>query len=169
VVLILIGPPASGKSVQGDYLRRKYGLATVSVEELIADSGAKLRRGDPRVNELVRRRLESLDLTAGLVLDGYPAVRPQADYLAGLLKQRGLPRPIVVQINVPDRVVFERARARGGAGDDPEEIARCLEEYHREMDMIRTCYPEGDVWTIDGTRTVEGVSATIRSLVEDRR
>ncbi len=61
LVVVLIGPPASGKTTQADYLRLKYKLPVVSVEELIAKAKPGLRRGDKAVNELVRKHLETMD------------------------------------------------------------------------------------------------------------
>ncbi len=172
LVVILIGPPASGKTTQADYLNKKYKLPVVSIENLIAahtgNASVALKRSDPAVDELVKSKLSSIDTSRGFALDGYPATRAQADYLASLTEQMLLPRPIVIQIRIPDQVAHERARARGGERDSPEEIARRLSEYHREMDVIRAYFPKADIWTIDGTRPVRGVSATIRLLIEER-
>lgn len=168
LVVVLIGPPASGKTTQADYLRLKYKLPVVTVEELIAQAKPGLRRGDKAVNELVRKHLETIDAARGFALDGYPATRAQADYLAGLLREKKLPSPVVIQIEVPDEVVYQRSAQRGEPGDKREIISRRLAEYRSEMAMIRSYYPDADIWTIDGTRPPEGVSATIRLLIEDR-
>ncbi len=172
LVVVLVGPPASGKSTQADYLNKKYGLPVISVEELVAaDSGSageKLPRTSPRLDELLKRRLEETDVSRGFVLDGYPATRAQADYLGRLVREFGLPSPIVIQIHIPDDVVRERCARRGGPEDAPELVNRRLARYHEEMDVLRSYYPQADIWTIDGTRGVKGVSATIRVLIEDR-
>ncbi len=172
LVVVLVGPPASGKSTQADYLDKKYGLPVISVEDLVAaDKGARgdeLPRTSGRLDELLKQRLEQTDIGRGFVLDGYPATRAQADHLGRLVREFGLPDPIVIQIHVPDKVVRERCAKRGGPEDAPEIVSRRLARYHEEMDMLRAYYPEADIWTIDGTRGVKGVSATIRVLIEDR-
>jgi len=174
LVVVLIGPPASGKSTQADYLKRKYKIPIISVEELVATAqggGPDARnpwRGDPALNDLLRKRIEAINPARGFALDGYPSTRAQADYLDKLTRELHLPSPIIIQIHIPDHVAYERAARRGGPDDKPENISRRLAEYHREMDMIRDYYPKANIWTIDGTRPPRGVSATIRLLIEDR-
>ena len=160
LVLVLIGPPASGKTTQADYIHRKYKIPVITVENLVSPP---LRRSDPAVNGLVRAELVKIDRIRGFALDGYPATRAQAQYLAGMLEEMKLPQPFIVQLNIPDDVVWERS-----IGRDRAEVERRLTEYHREMDVIRDYYPEASIWTVDGTRSVSGVSQTIRLLVEDR-
>ncbi len=75
---------------------------------------------------------------------------------------------MIIQIHVPDNVVHERCRLRGGPDDKPDIVERLLGRYHKEMDFLRSYYPEADIWTIDGTREPAGVSATLRLLIEDR-
>jgi adenylate kinase len=174
LVVVLVGPPASGKSTQADYLNKKYKLPVVSIEELVAKkmgkgaAGADLHRGDKEIDELLKSHLEDMDTSRGFTLDGYPSTRKQADYLGKITAELSLPSPIIVEIHVPDRVAHERSRSRGGVDDQPEIIARRLSKYHREMDVLRAYYPEADIWTIDGTRDERGVSATLRLLIEDR-
>ncbi len=172
LVVVLIGPPASGKSTQAEYLNKKYGLPVISVEELVAadsgSAGGELPRTASALDRLLRERLERTDTSRGFVLDGYPATREQADYLAGLVREFGLPSPIVIQIHIPDDEVRKRCAKRGGPEDEPEIVNRRLARYHEEMDMLRSYYPQADIWTIDGTRGVKGVSATVRVLIEDR-
>jgi adenylate kinase len=174
LVVVLIGPPASGKSTQADYLKAKYKIPIIAIEELVAKNmgneaaNRDLHRGDPALNELLRAQLEETDISRGFALDGYPATREQADYLGALVRELKLPSPIVIQIHVKDNVAHERSAKRGGPDDSPEVIAERLQEYHREMDMLRSYYPQADIWTIDGTRAPRGVSATIRLLVEER-
>lgn len=160
LVLVLIGPPASGKTTQADYIFRKYKIPVITVENLLTEP---MKRGDPAVNDLVRAEILKIDTARGFVLDGYPATRAQATYLAAMLDEMKFPQPFIVQLNIPDNVVWERSM-----GQNRAEVERRLAEYHREMEIIRNYYPEASIWTVDGTRSVSGVSQTIRLLVEDR-
>lgn len=170
IVVLLIGPPASGKTTQADYLHQKYRIPVITVEKLILgeDGQPLMERGDSRVNGFVRRELLAADTSRGFVIDGYPATRAQADFLASMLRELTLPRPLIVQLQVPDEVARQRSRERDGPEDSPRVVERRLAEYHREMEMVRGYYPEADIWTVDATRPVSGVSQTIRLLVEDR-
>lgn len=116
----------------------------------------------PALNDLVRASLKK-----GGVLDGYPATKDQADHLATLVRELGLPSPVVIQIDVPDEVVRERLQKRKGPEDTPEQVERRLKDYHRELDTIRDYYPRANIWTIDGTRSPADVSRTIQVILRD--
>lgn len=178
-VIVLIGPTGSGKTTQSEFLKTKFGIPTVTIDDLIKQNPSALAKyqksgidpgtpqTNPALNELVADRLQKMDLSKGVVLDGYPATKDQADHLGALVKKLGLPSPIVFQLDVPDNVDWQRLEKRKREDDTPEQIARRLKDYHRELDMIRAYYPEANIWTIDGTRPVSDVSSTIQSILDD--
>jgi len=178
-VIVLIGPTGSGKTTQSEFIKREFGISTIGVDDLIRENPSALEKyrtagidpgppqTSPALNELVRARLSKMDLKKGVVLDGYPATKDQADHLATLVRELGLPSPVVIQIDVPDKVVRERLRKRKGPEDTPEQIERRLKDYHRELDTIRDYYPRANIWTIDGTRSIVDVSRTIQVILRD--
>jgi len=178
-VIVLIGPTGSGKTTQSEFIKREFGISTIGVDDLIRENPSALEKyrtagidpgppqTSPALNELVRARLSKMDLKKGVVLDGYPATKDQADHLATLVRELGLPSPVVIQIDVPDKVVRERLRRRKGPEDTPEQIERRLKDYHRELDTIRDYYPRANIWTIDGTRSIVDVSRTIQVILRD--
>ncbi len=192
-VIILIGPTGSGKTTQAEILKKNFDLPTISADDLIRDNpslfvqaktavtkagGSKPSasktaatpappQANPAMNALIDNALRKLDLTKGVVLDGYPASKEQADHLAELVRTNALPSPIVLQLDVPDDVVRERLKKRAAPEDTPELITERLKQYHRDLDMVRTYYPQANIWTIDGTRPVNDVAATIRSILND--
>ena len=178
-LVVLIGPTASGKTTQSEFLQKRFGIPTIGVEDLIRANPAALakyrRRGitpgppqlNPALDELVAEKLASLDLYKGVVLDGYPASKDQADHLAALIGKLNLPDPIVIQIDIPDEVARQRLKQRQRADDIPELVEERLANYHREMDMIRSYYPEAQIWTIDGNKPVAEVSSTIEAILKD--
>ncbi|HZU27763.1 MAG TPA: nucleoside monophosphate kinase [Bryobacteraceae bacterium] len=178
-VIVLIGPTGSGKTTQADFLKRRYGLPTISIDELIHRNRAELNSektpgindGSPQqslgINELVRDRVKQPDTHRGFVLDGYPASKDQADYLGKLLENMHLPAPVIIQLDVPDAIARQRLARRRRADDTPAQIEQRLKDYHREMDMVRAYYPQANIWTVDGTRTPSEVSKTIVSILED--
>src|SRR5271165_2483375 len=182
-VIILIGPTGSGKTTQAEILKKNFGLPAISVDDLIRDNPSLLVKpktagtktvaetappqANPALDALIDAALSKLDLTKGVVLDGYPASKEQADHLAQLVRSNALPSPIVIQLDVPDDVVRERLKKRAGPQDTPELITQRLRQYHRELDMVRAYYPQANIWTIDGTRSINDVAATIRSILND--
>lgn len=159
LVIVLIGPPASGKSTQAEFLVKRYNMALIARDTLARQAGARL-------DAALKEKIVSLN-GQGFILDGYPSTREEADHLAQLVKEMKLPNPLVIQLNVPDGVARERALQAGGAVKARFEID--LNQYKRELALARTYYPESDIWTVDGNRAPTEVSETIRLLIADRQ
>ncbi len=178
-VIILMGPTGSGKTTQSEFIKKRFGITTITVDDLIRDHPAEMAKyetpginsgppqANPALNELVRDACHRLDLTKGVVLDGYPATKDQADYLADLVRKLVLPAPIVIQLDVPDDVVKQRLKKRAHPDDKPDLIEERLKTYHRELDMVRSYYPQANIWTIDGTKSERTVSQTIEAILKD--
>jgi len=177
-MIVLIGPTGSGKTTQAEFIRKRFGIPTISVDDLIQANPAVLAKyqrpgitpGPPQLNpaldELVAEKLAGLDLTKGVVLDGYPASKDQADHFAALISTLDLPHPIIIQIDVPDQIATERLKERHHADDQPELIEERLKNYHREMDMIQSYFPEAKVWTVNGDKPVAEVSSAIETVLK---
>ena len=98
-VIVLIGPPASGKTTQAQILQKERGMQLISVEDLIAQNRQDFERFrhpeiqgveprlDPVLNRLIEERLRAMDHSKGVILDGYPASKEQGDHLALLVTQ----------------------------------------------------------------------------------
>jgi adenylate kinase len=178
-LIVLIGPTGSGKTTQAEFLKKRFGIPTIAVDELIQANPAALTKyrtagitaGPPQLNPaidgLVAEKVTGLDLTKGLALDGYPASKDQADHLAALARELNLPSPIVLQIDLPDEIARQRLRKRQRADDKPDLVEERLKNYHREMDMIRSYYPQANIWTINGDKPVAEVSSTIEAILKD--
>ena len=151
LVMVLIGPPGSGKTTQSELLAKRYKVPVVAGDAALTDDG-------------LRTRLKALDVSRGFILDGYPATHHQADFLGALVKEMKLPSPIILQLDVPDDVVRQRLAGK----EKPAVVAKSLAQYHKEMDLIREYYPQGDIWTVIGTRPIADVTRTIVSLIQDR-
>jgi adenylate kinase len=151
LVMVLVGPPGSGKTTQSEELTKRYRVPIVTGDSTLSDSG-------------LRAKLKALDVTRGFILDGYPATRHQAEFLGTLVKELKLPSPIILQLDVPDDVVRQRLAGKR----KPEEVEKSLAQYHREMDLFREHYPDADIWTVIGTRPIADVTRTIVSLIQDR-
>ena len=178
-VIVLMGPTGSGKTTQSAFIKRKFGIPTITADDLVKQNPAALAKYEttgldpgtpqtnPALNDLIADRLKKMDLTKGVVLDGYPATKDQADHLAALVQKNRLPSPIVIQLDVPDNIDRQRLKKRKREDDTPEQIAHRLKDYHRELDMVRAYYPEANIWTIDGTKPPAEVSKTIQSILND--
>ena len=178
-LIVLIGPTGSGKTTQAEFLKKRFGIPTIAVDDLIQANPAALAKNrtpgitpgppqlNPAIDGLVAEKITRSDLTKGVALDGYPASKDQADHLAALAAKLNLPPPIVIQIDLPDDVARQRLKTRQRADDKPDLIEERLKNYHREMDMIRSYYPQANIWTINGDKPVAEVSSTIEAILKD--
>ncbi len=162
-LIILIGPPLSGKTTLVDSITRTYNIPNISVEDLIKDHAPELEhfrgqgmsiaemRYDPAMSRYLRDRLKSTDLSHGIALDGYPATLVQAEDLAKMVPELKL-QPIAFQLQVPDDVIRERARKTGRESDRPQIIEQRIKDYHREMDAISAYFPNAKIVPLDSNR-----------------
>jgi adenylate kinase len=174
-VIVVIGPPGSGKSTQAARMQKQYGFAVITREQLMQDDPSLLARykqpdilgveprSDPALNKLFLRRLEQTDISKGLLLDGYPATKDHADFLQKAIVDKGLGRPLVLQLDVRDEVVRQRLQ-----GHLPDKLEQDLKDYHREMDFIDAYFPEADIVRVDGAKKPNGVFKQIRQVLKRR-
>jgi adenylate kinase len=175
--VILIGPPLSGKTSFLSHVQRTYGVPGISIEDLIMNNAAELKkmhpegislaemRHDPAISRYLRARLDKMDLSRGVALDGFPATRSQAEDLANMIGVFSLD-PIVLQLEIPDDTVRKRAAQGGRQSDRPEIIDQRIKDYHREFDMISVYYPKAKIVKIDGTQSEELVWKAMRQALD---
>jgi len=138
VILLLFGPPGCGKGTQAAHLAERFQIPAISTGEIfraeckagtdlgqlackIMSSGALV--GDDIVNSMVAARIVRPDCAGGFLLDGYPRTVPQAEQFAALLRERGLPDPTVVHLDVAEDALVARLTAR-------RQCPKCLRIYN---------------------------------------
>jgi adenylate kinase len=184
MVVLLIGPPGAGKTTQARKISRKYRVPSISLSDLLKkDAGwgkagshkvlkAQMESGelvnDETADLLVRKRLFLKDAEHGFVLDGYPANAAQADKLAKLLQERGLPQPVVIYLDASDEVIRERMKKRHQADDTPEMIEHRIGEYHRNASFARERYSGAQLKKIDGSKSEDQVWRDVEQALAAR-
>jgi adenylate kinase len=138
VILLLFGPPGCGKGTQAAHLAERFQIPAISTGEIfraeckagtdlgqlackIMSSGGLV--GDDIVNGMVASRIARPDCAGGFLLDGYPRTVPQAEQFAALLRERGLPDPTVIHLDVAEDALVERLTAR-------RQCPKCLRIYN---------------------------------------
>jgi adenylate kinase len=173
--LLIIGPQGAGKGTQADLLRKRLGIPHVSTGDLFranigagTDLGRRaqeyMRAGelvpDSVTQDMVSDRLAQPDAANGFLLDGFPRNIAQADWLTGLLAERGTPIDAVVLLTAPDEVLTERMLARGRADDTPEAIRTRLDIYYSETQPLVDYYADR-IRRIDGVGEIDAIHARI--------
>ena len=82
------------------------------------------------------------------------------------MKKGVLPRPLTIQLEIPDDIVVKREqKARNEPGSSVEQR---LKDYHREMDMVRLYFPNAEIVSIDGTKSKKQVESEIGAFLRKR-
>lgn len=205
--LVLVGPPGAGKGTQAKMLVTRLGVPQLSTgdmlraakaagtlpEELVKTMTAGGLVPDEVVISLIDERLQGPDTQKGFLLDGFPRTVPQAEALAKLLESRGVSLDAVVQIDVPNDLLMERAIHRRTdkrtgqiyhlkynppppgadlehrADDQPEAVGKRLTTYGAMTAALLPYYQEkGLLRRVDGVGTPDEVGERLlKALVDE--
>jgi len=177
--LLFLGPPGAGKGTQAQRLAFDHHLLHLSTGDMLRaevlagtefgqQAEAVMARGelvsDDLVLAIVRHRLE--DQSQGWLLDGFPRNLGQATALDALLLELNQSIELVILMELPDEVLFQRMLSRGRADDTEAVIRHRLEVYHHQTAPLIDHYQQhGLLMSVDAAGTVDEVSANIqRSL-----
>ena len=178
--IVILGPQGSGKGTQAKLIAEYFGLTHV-------DMGAQWRRVAAEDSERGRRIREIMDVgdlvpieltveifsealskpAKGFVIEGFPRTQEQF----AQVKDR-ISFDLAIFIDVSDeesmKRIMKRVELEGRSDDTPEAIARRLEIYHTQTELLLRDYTDqGILVRIDGEQTPEEVFADIRDAIED--
>ena len=121
--LILLGAPGSGKGTQGPAIKERYGICHLSTGDMLREAVAKgtpsgqkakavMEAGglvnDDIVFGVLKEAISKDECKKGYIIDGLPRTSQQAEKL----EQIGIKVDKVLNFNVPDDVIVERATGR---------------------------------------------------------
>ncbi len=187
-IIIITGPPYSGKGTQCEFLKANYPLVHVSTGELIrrekddkteighlmsayADQGELVP--DEVMKDLFGQVIDENLNEAGIILDGYPRTKPQVDTLLALAKEKNTPITHVLNIEVPTEELLKRAQTRAKTSkrkddQDPQiHLKRITVFEESTKPAIEYLKEKVAVFDIDGLGTIEEITAKISKLLQD--
>ena len=127
MILLLFGPPGSGKGTQSRLITSWLGIPGISTGDMLRaeiQAGTDLGRvaqsimasgglvGDDLVNQMLEKRVSQPDAGRGFLLDGYPRTVEQATFLDRLIERRRWPKPVILHLDVPMDALLGRLTAR---------------------------------------------------------
>jgi adenylate kinase len=182
-IIILVGPPGSGKTTQAKYLSKKFGIPSFSMSDVIkaeipamkdpaskgaaADVASGDLLPDDAANDLVKLHLLRMNLKKGFVMDGYPATAGQAKGLDSLLEDQQLPKPVVVVLDASDDVIRKRMMARHRVDDKPDIIDRRIREFRDEATLLAKWWGHENFVTVNANASIPNVSTQILAGIEE--
>ncbi len=127
MILLLFGPPGSGKGTQSRLITNWLGIPAISTGDMlraeiqgatplgqaaqsIMASGGLV--GDDLVNQMLSNRVSQPDCRCGFLLDGYPRTLDQAGFLDRLIAERHLQKPVILHLDVPLDALVGRLTSR---------------------------------------------------------
>src|SRR3712207_1520106 len=126
-IVVLMGPPGSGKGTQARLLQERLGLPQVSTgdmframkeaqtplaERVRAILAAGTLVPDELTTQMVEERTSRRDCRGGYVLDGYPRTTGQAESLERIAAAQGHDEVMAVLVDVPYDVLVKRVTGR---------------------------------------------------------
>jgi len=127
MVVVLFGPPGSGKGTQAKTLISKLGIPQLSTGDMLREAIAAgqelgkeakefMNQGnlvpDEVMVSLIRERIQAEDCANGFLLDGFPRTEAQAEALDSMLLDVGKPLQKVISFQVDEEELIQRLTGR---------------------------------------------------------
>ena len=189
MLVVLLGPPGSGKGTQSARLVEHLGITHLSTGDVLRQAvheGTELGQQaakymedgqlvpDSLVVSLVGERLAQPDCAAGCLLDGFPRSIGQAESLDEYLQERGTQVDLVVELQVDEEELgnrmLERSRKEGRSDDTPEIIAKRFDVYRTTtLPLVHYYRERGVLQSINGKGSPDDVFQRLQVTVDEHR
>lgn len=179
-MILLLGPPGAGKSVQSGLLGAALGYASISTGVLLrttADESlqARMLKGDliedEIVQDLVAQEVLKHQPIGALILDGFPRTASQAEWLAKWAKENNVVIECLLHVTLELEICKKRLLSRGRTDDVEEVIEHRYQEYKDVSVPIIEFMVDAEVpiLTVDGTQSIELVHKLVMAQIGQRR
>lgn len=176
-MIILMGVPGAGKSMQGRLLADEKGYAWISTGEILRVLVTGKRRhemqegkllSDGEMIRMIDKVLDLINLNEEFVLDGFPRTLKQADWLLDQAHMGRFKISAVFHLVSDESVIRKRLEERGRKDDTSEAIQVRFEEYENVTLPILEDFKKGGITVhdIDGSDTPEAVHQQITNCLK---
>lgn len=182
-LIIVTGPPGSGKGTQSKELAAKKGYVHISTGDLLRermqvdDELGRHIKGIMDANDfisdeimwtLLEERLQQEPQNATVLLDGFPRTEEQARIFDEKITGSAYKLKGMIGLDVPDEVLVDRIKARGRNEIDRDEaqIQKRLDDYKsKTIPVIEHYADKGLFVSVDGNDGIDEVTENIENAL----
>ncbi|SHJ47928.1 adenylate kinase family protein [Aquimarina spongiae] len=183
-ILVITGPPYSGKGTQCEILNKQLQYKHISTGDrcrLEKENGTEIGKTmsayeekgdlvpDAIMKELFSQILDENLSNKGIILDGYPRTEAQVNDLIELVAQKDLKITKVLNIEVPKTELLERAKKRAQTSNrkddkDPQIHIKRIEVFEAATrPAITYMKSKLEVKTFDGLGSIDQITERIKA------
>ena len=189
MIIILLGPPGSGKGTQANFIQNKLSIPHLSTGDILRQSVKNktelgnivknvMAKGelvsDELVLQIIKERISQNDCDKGFILDGYPRNITQAESLKEVLKDVNRNIDRIIFLDVDFKVLQSRIETRSKenndeirADDTSEVLIKRLDEYKLQTAPLGEYYSRDKKFKkINGMNTISDVSHDIENFLD---
>ena len=190
MIIILLGPPGSGKGTQANFIQNKLSIPHLSTGDILrqsvkneTDLGNKVKNimakgelvSDDLVLDVIKERVSQSDCDQGFILDGYPRNIAQAESLNILLKDINRNIDRILFLDVDFAALQSRIELRSKenneekrADDTSEVLIKRLYEYKSQTAPLSEYYSNDKKFKkINGMKSISEVSHDIENFLDN--
>ncbi len=190
MIIILLGPPGSGKGTQANFIQSKLSIPHLSTGDILRQSvknetnlGSKVKDimakgklvSDELVLDVIKERVSQSDCDQGFILDGYPRNIVQAESLNMVLKDINRNIDKILFLDVDFAVLHSRIESRSKendkekrADDTSEVLIKRLDEYKSQTAPLGEYYSNDKKFKkINGMNSISQVSLDIENFLDN--
>ena len=190
MIIILLGPPGSGKGTQANFIQSKLSIPHLSTGDILRQSvqnetnlGIKVKDvmaegklvSDDLVLDVIKERISESDCNQGFILDGYPRNIVQAESLNIVLKDINRNIDRILFLDVDFAVLQSRIESRSKENneqkrvdDTAEVLIKRLDEYRSQTAPLSEYYNNDKKFKkINGMNAISEVSLDIENFLDN--
>ena len=190
MIIILLGPPGSGKGTQANFIQSKLSIPHLSTGDILRQSvqnetnlGIKVKDimaegklvSDDLVLDVIKERISESDCNQGFILDGYPRNIVQAESLNIVLKDINRNIDRILFLDVDFAVLQSRIESRSKENneqkrvdDTSEVLIKRLDEYRSQTAPLSEHYKKDKKFKkINGMKSISEVSLDIENFLNN--
>ena len=190
MIIILLGPPGSGKGTQANFIQSKLSIPHLSTGDILRQSvqnetnlGIKVKDimaegklvSDDLVLGVIKERISQSDCDQGFILDGYPRNIVQAESLNIVLKDINRNIDRILFLDVDFAVLQSRIESRSKENneqkrvdDTSEVLIKRLDEYRSQTAPLSEYYKKDKKFKkINGMKSISEVSLDIENFLNN--